>query len=58
MSAVSGVSSAAASAYPVSQTAAAKPPVKTAPNPVPAPTNSGTDSDGDNDGSSGFDVSA
>ncbi len=56
MSAISGVSNAATSTYPVTQ--ATKPPVKTSPNPAPVTTSSGTDSDGDNDGSHGVDVTA
>jgi hypothetical protein len=56
MCAISGVGSAATSAYPVAQ--ATKPPVKTSPNPTPVATTSSADSDGDNDGSSGIDVSA
>jgi hypothetical protein len=55
MSSVSGVSTAAASSYPVAQTAAPKP-AAPAPAPKPAPASSGGDSDGDNDGSRGLDV--
>jgi hypothetical protein len=55
MSAISGVSSAAVTAYPIAQYAT-KPAVPAVPKPAPAPTSSGTDSDGDNDGSGALDV--